>query len=118
LVVDDDADIREALVDVLVDHGYCARAVANGREALESLRRGALPSLILLDLMMPIMDGATFRREQLSDPDLKDVPVVVISAGNDLQRHASSLGVVDTMRKPIDLERLLATIARHAPTSH
>lgn len=119
LVVDDDADIREALVDVLSDHGYRASAVSNGREALETLRRSSLlPNLILLDLMMPVMDGTQFRREQLQDPALRDVPVIVISAGNDLDQHAGTVGVADTMRKPIDLERLLATIARHAPATH
>lgn len=112
LIVDDDADIREALVDVLSDHGYVASSVANGREALELLRAGDQPGLILLDLMMPVMDGVEFRREQLEDPTLRELPVVLISAGNDLGRQASLLGAADAVQKPIDLSRLLTAIAR------
>lgn len=118
LVVDDDADIRDALIDILEDHGYVTRAAANGREALDALRAGLHPDVILLDLMMPVMDGAQFRREQLNDPRLRDLPVVVISAGNDLDQHASSLGVAERLRKPLDLERLLEMIARHARRKH
>ncbi len=113
LVVDDDPDIREALVDVLTDHGYSARAVSNGREALDYLRGGARPNLILLDLMMPVMDGLQFRQEQVNDPDLKELPVFVISAGNDVAQSAATLGVAGSMRKPIDLDKLLDIVARH-----
>ena len=116
LIVDDDADIREALTDVLADYGYQPHAVANGREALDALQAGALPAVILLDLMMPVMDGAQFRREQLHDPRIAAVPVIVISAGNDVQQAAQSLGVADTMNKPIDLQQLLARISSHLPS--
>ena len=112
LIVDDDADIREALLDVLNDHGYPASAVANGREALDYLRGGKRPCLILLDLMMPIMNGTQFRDEQLRDPNLRDVPVLVISAGNELEQRSKALGT-ESMRKPVDLEKLLDVIARH-----
>ncbi|HEY6877608.1 MAG TPA: response regulator [Polyangiales bacterium] len=114
LVVDDDADIREALVDVLTDHGYASHAVSHGAAALSALQRGLRPCVILLDLMMPVMDGITFRQHQLADPDLKELPVVVISAGNDLSVHTHALGNVETLRKPIDLDRLLEAVARHA----
>jgi CheY-like chemotaxis protein len=113
LVVDDDADIREALVDVLTDHGYPSQAVAHGAAALAALRGGLRPCIILLDLMMPVMDGLTFRQQQLADPDLKELPVLVISAGNDLSVHAAALGAVETLRKPIDLDKLLEVVARH-----
>jgi len=112
LIVDDDADIREALLDVLSDHGYPASAVSNGREALDYLRRGKRPCLILLDLMMPIMNGTQFRAEQLSDPLLADVPVLVISAGNEVEQRVKALGT-ESMRKPVDLQKLLDVIARH-----
>jgi CheY-like chemotaxis protein len=113
LIVDDDADIREALVDVLTDHGYPAHAVAHGAAALAALKGGMRPCLILLDLMMPVMDGITFRQHQLADPDLEQLPVLVISAGNDLSLHAQALGAVESLRKPIDLDKLLAAVARH-----
>lgn len=113
LIVDDDADIREALVDVLTDHGYPSHAVANGSLALSALQRGMRPCLILLDLMMPVMDGVTFRQHQLADPNLSQLPVLVISAGNDLSVHAAALGAVETLRKPIDLDKLLDAVGRH-----
>lgn len=113
LIVDDDADIREALVDVLTDHGYPSHAVAHGAAALAVLKSGMRPCLILLDLMMPVMDGVTFRQQQLADPDLKELPVLVISAGTGLSAHAAALGAVESLRKPIDLDKLLAAVARH-----
>jgi CheY-like chemotaxis protein len=113
LIVDDDADIREALTDVLTDHGYRVESVRNGREALDHLRHGARPRLILLDAMMPVMDGLTFRREQLVDPDLKELPVLMISAGSRAKVDAQDLGFVGVMSKPIDLDRLLEVISRH-----
>lgn len=113
LIVDDDADIREALIDILTDHGYHVQAVRNGREALDHLRRGARPRLILLDAMMPVMDGLTFRREQLTDPELKELPVLMISASSRSKLDAQGLGFVGVMSKPINLEQLLEVIERH-----
>jgi CheY-like chemotaxis protein len=112
LIVDDDLDIREALLDVLTDHGYTADAVANGREALEYLQRGARPCLILLDLMMPVMNGSQFRAVQLQDPELREVPVLLISAGNDVEQRSQALDT-ESLRKPLDIDRLLAVVARH-----
>src|SRR5512146_3119469 len=75
LVVEDDADIRSVLCEILRDHGFDVAAACNGRDALDQLRRGARPSLILLDLMMPIMSGADFRAAQLATPELRGIPV-------------------------------------------
>ena len=80
LVVEDDRLAREALCAILQGAGYAARGAADGAEALGALRRGALPDLILLDLMMPVLDGWQFRREQLRDPGLAGVPVVICSS--------------------------------------
>src|ERR1043166_6147962 len=85
LVVEDDPDVREALVLLLEREGYAVTSVNNGQEALEQLR--ATPSaLILLDLMLPVMDGFEFRVHQLQDPALARVPVIVLSGGGDLTR--------------------------------
>ena len=80
LVVDDDSDVREALGEVLAEEGYDTRLFESGRAALAFLRGGGDPSLILLDMMMPEMNGWQFREEQLKDERLRDIPVVVITA--------------------------------------
>ena len=80
LVVDDDADIRHSLTEILVDEGYDALTAGNGREALSMIRANHLPSLIVLDLTMPIMDGYEFLIEQRRDDALAGLPVVVVTA--------------------------------------
>src|SRR4051794_38724785 len=88
LIVEDDAATRDALSIVLGDEGYTVVGVANGQEAIHHLHSAAPPNLILLDLMMPIMDGWQFRRAQVQDPRLDSIPVVVLSADGDLKRKA------------------------------
>jgi CheY-like chemotaxis protein len=108
LVVDDDQDIRDALCELLVDEGYQAVAAANGVEALTYLRSREPPCVILLDLMMPIMDGWEFRRQQQSDPKLAAIPVVAITAAGE---HRASTIVVDrVLPKPLQLDRVLETL--------
>lgn len=80
LLVDDDPDIREALAMVLEIAGHTVVAASNGAQALELLRRTPLPRVILLDLMMPVMDGLTFLREARANPAWRDIPVVVMTA--------------------------------------
>lgn len=109
LIVDDDADVREALASVLEDEGYKVLIAESGRAALETLRRGARPTLILLDLMMPVMDGYEFRARQLQDPDLAKIPVVVLTAGA-MDPRVEALGAVRSFRKPVSLERLLEAL--------
>jgi CheY-like chemotaxis protein len=112
LIVEDDLDVREALTQVLEFEGYSVVGATNGREALDRLRAGALPSLILLDLMMPVMDGLQFRAAQMRDPSLAHIPVVVISADGKVDQKVASLGVAGYMKKPLDVDSLLALIAR------
>ena len=113
LVVEDDPDIRATLCEALEDNGYRAAGAANGAEALEYLRKAAEPPcLILLDLMMPVMDGQTFRTEQRADPKLANIPVVVISAYRDVERQANDLAA-EFLSKPVRLETLLETARKH-----
>ena len=112
LVVDDDPDIRETLAELLQEEGYAVSSAAHGGEALSALRTDPRPDLILLDLMMPIMDGWQFRAEQKKDPELASIPVVIISAtGRD--EFVSSLGAAQFLKKPINLEQLLAAVEQH-----
>jgi CheY-like chemotaxis protein len=113
LVVEDDPDIRATICEALEDHGYATAGASNGVEALEYLRSGAeKPCLILLDLMMPVMDGQTFRAEQRADPALADIPVVVISAYRDVDKHAADLAT-EYLAKPVRLDTLLETARKH-----
>jgi len=110
MVVEDDALIREMVVQVLAGEGFTAVAASNGAEALQYLRRTYVhPALILLDLMMPVMDGWQFRAEQLKDPALAGIPVVVMSATPDDELPAAA-----RVQKPFGIETLLDTVWRLA----
>jgi CheY-like chemotaxis protein len=108
LVVDDDDDIREAISDALTRAGYNVRQAANGRDALTEMR-GETPSLVLLDLMMPVMDGWQVIGEMAADPALVAIPVCIVSA----QSGQSPPRAVARLQKPVTLEALLAAVARY-----
>jgi CheY-like chemotaxis protein len=111
LVVDDDPSIQGFLAEALADEGYGVRTAGNGREALAILGEW-LPDLILLDLMMPEMDGWDFRAAQRTMPAVASVPVIVLSATRDLAAKVQTLGAAEVFAKPFDLEKLLGTIER------
>jgi two-component system chemotaxis response regulator CheY len=114
LVVDDDASIREALADLLGEEGYRVETAGNGVEALDKLRRPLQPRpcVILLDLMMPIMNGQQFYSEQQRDPALSNIPIVVISADSNVRQKSSSFGG-EYLAKPVRLETVLGVVERH-----
>src|SRR5581483_760035 len=106
LIVEDDADLREMMAQLLQLEGFPAETVANGREALEYLLHdGSKPDVILLDLMMPVMDGWEFRRRQMQDPALARLPVVVLSALD--PSHGKDLAGAAFLKKPLDFDRLI-----------
>lgn len=115
LVVDDNGNTRDSLVLLLQCEGYDAEGVENGREALRVLRDGYDACLILLDLMMPVMDGWTFRVEQRQDLDLRDIPVVVMSAAVNPPQEAARLGAIAGLGKPLDILQLLDLVAQYCP---
>jgi CheY-like chemotaxis protein len=118
LIIEDDQDIRESLVEFLEDHGYRVDAARHGREALDHLGRAQeRPCLIVLDLMMPVMDGQQFRAEQLRDPELSQIPVLLISAYGDVEERASDLGRLPFLRKPFDLDQLLEQVQARCQTA-
>ncbi|ACG75116.1 response regulator receiver protein [Anaeromyxobacter sp. K] len=109
LIVDDESDIRQAVAEVLAEEGHQVVAAGDGEEALAQIR-AFHPELVLLDLMMPVMNGWEFRAAQKGDPDISAIPVVILSAmGRD--------GAIDAdgfIQKPFDLEMLLSMVRRHA----
>jgi CheY-like chemotaxis protein len=113
LIVEDDVEILESLAEILRDEGYPVATARNGAEALARLRECDAPCLILLDLMMPVMNGWTFRETQLRDPKLAATPVVILSGTSDVDRHAVSLQAAGFIRKPIQLERLFELVEQH-----
>jgi CheY-like chemotaxis protein len=112
LVVEDDADILRAIVQVLEDEGYAVRSAENGQLALAALREAGAPRpcLILLDLMMPVMDGWAFRAEQLRDPALSDIPVIVLTADGAAAEKIRRMNGMGALRKPVELLTLLDAI--------
>lgn len=112
MVVEDDEAIRETLAEVLEGEGYGVSRAANGAEALEQLHDSARADLILLDLMMPVMDGWELRARLRSDPLTAAIPVVVVSAHHAVGSQADRLGVQAWLAKPFDIDHLLGTIGR------
>jgi CheY-like chemotaxis protein len=116
MIVDDDTDVRESLAEVLEDYGYPSIAAANGKEALDRLRSVAIrPCLILLDLMMPVMDGRQFRAQQRQDEMLGSIPILIFSAHTNVEEASADLGASACLRKPIELPRLLDAVRALCP---
>jgi two-component system, chemotaxis family, chemotaxis protein CheY len=106
LVVDDDPDILDALSEILEAEGFRITRARNGQEALERLQAD-VPELILLDLMMPVMDGWEFARRMRSEPSLPDRPIIVLSADRNVAGKAREIGAVGYLAKPFELMDLL-----------
>ena len=109
LIVEDDTDVREMMQLMIGSAGFDTVGACNGRQALERMRE-ELPCMVLLDLQMPIMDGFEFRRRQLADPRLADVPVVCITAHYDPAAMAANLGV-PCLAKPPDFDTVVGAVA-------
>ena len=113
LLVEDDADLREVMAEALALQNIATAVAGNGAEAIGYLRNSPPPALILLDLMMPVMDGFQFRREQQAVPAWCEIPVVVLSADRELQVKIGPLAVAGYLRKPVDFADLVAVIQRY-----
>lgn len=112
LVVDDDDDLRETLVDTLEDEGFCTASARNGLEALDWLRGGRRPAVILLDFSMPKMDASAFRRAQREDPAIARVPVVLMSASRNFHIEGDA-EALPRLEKPLRLEELIELVRRY-----
>jgi len=112
-IIEDDPDTREMLTSFLQLEGFRTDSAANGREALDRLHAGLHASLIVLDLMMPVMDGWQFRSEQLRDPRIAKIPTMVISAAG--RDRIAQIQADAYLAKPIDMDELLARVAAFCP---
>ena len=110
LVVEDDADSREPIAEVLAQEGFDVEVATDGAEALAQLGSGGRPCVVLLDLRMPGMDGVEFRTEQMRDPALARIPVVMLSGDDLVDEKALELGIQHFIRKPIDVDHLIELI--------
>jgi CheY-like chemotaxis protein len=113
LVVEDDPDIQQVLRFALEMAGYPVTTAGNGVEAMRQLQAATPPCLILLDLMMPVMDGWQFRAAQQRDPALAAIPVVVISADGRVPQKATSMGAAGYLAKPVDFDKLVEVVQRY-----
>jgi CheY-like chemotaxis protein len=112
LIVEDEADVAQTFAEVLEVAGYQTLRAANGLEGLEHLRTGGWPSLIVLDVSMPVLDGWGFRREQQLMPGGTAIPVLVVTADPDGRSKASALGAHGCLRKPCTVRALLDEVQR------
>jgi CheY-like chemotaxis protein len=108
IVIEDEAESRTYLVEILQLEGFKVVAFSNGAEALNYLSRSAPPCLIILDMRMPVMDGPRFRSVMLQDSRLAKIPVVVVTAFE--PSAAASLSALRVFRKPVDVDALMVTI--------
>ncbi len=113
LIVEDDDEIRELLSEMLTDKGYAVLTASDGEGALEVLRGSPAPCLIVLDLMMPKMDGWTLRTNLLADPALAAIPVVVLSGAADLRGGATGLQAAKVLTKPVKWHTFLDVVREH-----
>jgi two-component system, sensor histidine kinase and response regulator len=108
LIVDDEADIRDSLEEFFVEEGYAVKTAADGAQALALLQGGELPCVVILDLLMPVLDGSEMYERMRADPKLRTVPVIISTSD---PRRAPP-GVL-TLKKPVSLARLLSAVEQH-----
>lgn len=107
LIVEDDDDLREVVADLLSDLGYRVASAINGRDALDYLRSHRPPSLIVLDLMMPVMDGVEFCRRRLRDPALRSIPIFLFTARG---QSIANISAVRVLKKPLVVSEFIDAV--------
>lgn len=112
MIVDDNPDIRDAFEQLLISEGLEVVSAGDGIEALDALRHGKIPCVILLDSMMPFMNGVQFLAAIRKDPKLASIPVYVISASGDFDGAVGNMGIQGFIHKPFDPERMLEIVRR------
>ena len=114
LVVDDEFGVAEVLEAILVDEGYRVLTAVNGKQGMESLAREK-PDLVLLDFMMPVLDGPGMLRAMAADPHLASIPVILMSSLPEQTVAARVSGHVGFVRKPFSIETVIAAVAKALP---
>lgn len=114
LIIEDDPDSRESFCTILEDAGHECISVRSGKEALDHLRSRSRPDAILLDLLMPEMDGWQFRKAQLADPSIAEIPVVVITALDQARNSSLRFGARGFLTKPVHPDALIGAFERMA----
>jgi len=117
MIVDDDDEIRDLLAEMLADCGFLVSTARHGKEALELLRTKPQPNIVLLDLMMPVMDGWQVRAEMLADPSLAAIPVIIVSGAADLEDGGEILKASCVLTKPVKFPVLLESVRAHASST-
>lgn len=111
LIVEDSLDIQDSLKQLFESENYDVHVTSNGQEALTYLRSGAKhPNVILLDLMMPVMDGYEFRKTQMLDEVLSKIPVVIMTADGHVEEKSGKLAGAAFLKKPVDIDIILNTV--------
>ena len=113
LLVEDDKDIRDSMRELLESEGYEVECGANGQEALDVLQSlKNLPKVILLDLMMPVMDGFTFRERQMLDDRISGIPIVIVTADAQVNAKKARIGASGSLKKPVNIDDILSIVSR------
>jgi two-component system, chemotaxis family, chemotaxis protein CheY len=113
LLVEDDKDISDSITEILSSEGFEVIRAGNGREGLEALKQHSETRLILLDLMMPVMDGFEFQAAIASEPGYAKIPIVVMSADGHVREKKARVSAVEYLRKPVDIDVLIDTVRKH-----
>lgn len=113
LLVDDEPDLRECIADFLETEGYKVIQAENGKVALNLLKTGIKPSVVLLDYMMPIMDGKAFCEVFSKDSSINSIPVILLTAAKVTEETLKQMNLRDQLMKPIQIEKFLETIAKY-----
>jgi len=114
LIVEDDDDLRTVVSDLLADLGYRVASAVNGRDALDYLRANRAPALIVLDLMMPVMDGVEFCRRRLRDPALRSIPIFLFTARG---QSIANISAVRVLKKPLVVSEFIDAVRSVMPSA-
>jgi len=114
LIVEDDDDLRTVVTDLLADLGYRVASAVNGRDALDYLRANRAPALIVLDLMMPVMDGVEFCRRRLRDPALRSIPIFLFTARG---QSIANISAVRVLKKPLVVSEFIDAVRSVMPSA-